>query len=445
VPQPQLLFWVPAPINRLGGDGRYVSLFYCRIYYHYRWCCIKQKLNPFAQFVQSESFAGVLLVCSALLAFVIANSALAPDYFQLKDSKIGMSIGDLQLKKTVEHWVNDGLMVLFFLLVGLEIKREVLVGELSNIRQASLAIVAAFGGMVVPAGIFALFNLGTEGLRGWGVPMATDIAFALGVLLLLGTRIPLGLKVFLTALAIVDDLGAVVVIAVFYTEQLNLVALAWAVGFWLLAMLAGFLRLQNLVIYAGLGLLMWYFTLQSGIHATVAGVLLALAIPLARQHQPANDLNALEGHGQQPEEMIDHAQSPLHRLEYNLQSFVTYAVLPVFAFLNAGVALAGASMSMVTVGVFFGLLLGKPLGVLAASWLALRLGIAVLPNNVTWPMMIGVAILAGIGFTMALFIGNLAFTDTTMLDQAKIGVLAASVLAALLGAGFLLAVTKPKP
>jgi Na+:H+ antiporter, NhaA family len=434
-----------------------ILLLFCLAIFTITVVVMKQILNPFARFVQSESFAGVLLVCCALIAFIVANSALAPDYFQLKSTKMGLVFGDWALQKTVEHWVNDGLMVIFFLLVGLEIKREVLAGELSNPRQASLAIVAAFGGMVVPASIYAIFNASSAGLRGWGIPMATDIAFALGVLLLLGSRIPLGLKVFLTALAIVDDLGAVVVIALFYTEQLNLVALAWAGFFWLLALLAGFLKLRSLGVYGVLGVLMWYFTLQSGIHATVSGVLLALAVPLLRQpldsaslalpaNEAANELaEEREGRYQQLEESIDHAQSPLHRLEHNLQPFVTYMVLPVFAFLNAGVSLAGAGVSMVTAGVFFGLLLGKPLGILAACWLAVRLGIAALPNNVGWPLMAGAAMLAAIGFTMALFIGNLAFTDATLLDQAKIGVLAASVLAALLGAGFLLLVTRTKP
>lgn len=413
--------------------------------------------STFARFVRSESFAGLLLVVTALLAFGWANSPWRGSYAALQGTHLTLTLGTASLDLSLEHWVNDGLMAVFFLLVGLEIKRELLIGELSSRRRASLAVAAALGGMLVPAGLYALLNVGGPGAGGWGVPMATDIAFALGVLTLLGRRIPLGLKVFLTALAIVDDLGAVLVIALFYTAGLNLTFLALAALTWGLALWLGRRGHASLKLYSVLGLLLWSFVLASGLHATIAGVLLALAVPV-RRPDPARVLGPLldaaqvsrSGRGEllgthlrDIEDLIERAQSPLHRLEHALHPAVTYAVLPVFALMNAGVSVAAGGLGTVSYGVLLGLLLGKPLGVVGGAWLAVRSGLATLPRRVSWPQLIGAGLLSGIGFTMSLFVSNLAFSDPALLTQAKLGVLAASVLAALLGAGWLV-VTAPR-
>jgi Na+:H+ antiporter, NhaA family len=384
-----------------------------------------------------------------VLAFAWANSPWTESYGAIKDARFGLRLGDWSLEKTLLLWVNDGLMAIFFLLVGLEIKRELRVGELSDPRRAALAVVAALGGMVVPAIIYTAVNWRGDGLRGWGIPMATDIAFALGVLALLGNRVPLGLKVFLTALAIVDDLGAVLVIALFYTEDLNGASLGAAGLVWGLAVAAGALGLRRLEVYSVLGILLWYFLLKSGVHATVAGVLLAFTLPIARRIETPEFAQALvevagDGSLEEVDSRIDHladllesAQSPLHRLERALHVWVAYLIMPVFALFNAGVALGvggTGGFGVVGVGALLGLALGKPLGVLGASWLAVRLGVAALPEGTSWGAMLGVGILAGIGFTMALFIASLAFGDTPLLDAAKLGVLSGSVLAAVVGA-----------
>ena len=361
-----------------------------------------------------EAKGGVLLFAAALLAFFLSNSPWSQAYFDLQGVYVKLQVGDWVFKKSLLHFVNDFLMAFFFLLVGLELKREILQGELKNPSQAGLAVAAALGGMITPALIYTAFNRGTAGAAGWGVPMATDIAFALGVVSLLGSRVPLSLKVFLTALAIVDDLGAVLVIAVFYTSSLNLTALALAAGVLTLALLAGRLRVRSLAVYGLLGLILWYYVLLSGVHATVAGVLLALAVPL--------ESNA--------------KTSPLHRLEHILHPYVAYLIMPVFAFFNAGVALAGSQLGAVSLGVFVGLVMGKPLGILLFSYLAVRLGLARLPGGVGWRAVAGVGMVAGVGFTMALFIADLAF-DAALLDEAKLGILAASLVAALLGAAAL--------
>ncbi|WP_295817876.1 Na+/H+ antiporter NhaA [uncultured Deinococcus sp.] len=409
--------------------------------------------SPFARFVHSEAFAGLLLVCTAVIAFVWANSPAQGAYAALRDTHLAVSVGGARLDLSLEHWVNDGLMAVFFLLVGLEIKRELLIGELASRRRATLAIAAAAGGMLVPGSVYALLNAGGPGVDGWGVPMATDIAFALGVLALLGSRIPLGLKVFLTALAIVDDLGAVLVIALFYTSDLNLGALALAALTWGAALLAGRRGVSSLKVYGVLGVVLWLLVLQSGLHATIAGVLLALAVPI-RKPDPAGYLTSLTdaarpGREEQVgarlrdlEDLLERAQSPLHRLEHALHPVVTFAVLPVFALMNAGVTVGAGGLGTVSLGVVLGLLLGKPLGVVGGAWLAVRAGVASLPRRVTWRHMVGAGILAGIGFTMSLFVSNLAFETGALLTQAKLGVLIASVLAAVLGGGWLLLVTR---
>lgn len=408
-------------------------------------------LSPFARFVKSQAFAGLLLFASALLAFALANSPWRASYEALQHAHLSVSLAGHTLDLTLAHWVNDFFMAVFFLLVGLEIKRELLMGELNNPRRAALAVAAAVGGMLVPAALYALLNRGGPGAGGWGIPMATDVAFALGVLALLGSRIPTGLKIFLTALAIVDDLGAVLVIALFYTSELNLGALGLAGVVWLLALGAARLGVRRLGIYGILGLFLWYFIWRSGLHATIAGVLLALAVPLRRVtpltqqfHLQESDLELLDAALRDAEDVLELAQSPLHRLEYLLHPYVTYAVLPLFAFMNAGVALTGAGLGRVTLGVVAGLVLGKPLGVLGASWLAVRSGLAHLPEGVNWPLMSGVGLLTGIGFTVSLFVTNLAFADAALLSEAKLGVLAGTLVSAVLGFVWLLRARPPE-
>ncbi|WP_038042129.1 Na+/H+ antiporter NhaA [Thermus tengchongensis] len=388
------------------------------------------------QFFQSEAKGGVLLFLAALLAFVLANTPWSSLYFALREVPAGVRLGAFGLEKPLLLWVNDLLMALFFLLVGLELKREVLSGELREPRRAGLALAGALGGMAVPALLYLGVNPGLPEARGWGVPMATDIAFALGVLALV-PRVPLGLKLFLTALAIVDDLGAVLVIAIFYTGGLEPLPLGLAALTLGLGLLLNRMGVWHLWPYMLLGLPLWYFVLKSGLHATLAGVLLALAIPLRRARPfqgatSAQDPEDLEGELEGLEEEVEEAQSPLHRLEHALHPWVAYGVLPTFAFFNAGVALTGLEFGVVALGVALGLLLGKPLGILLLVWLALRLRLGVLPEGVDLKGILGVGFLAGIGFTMALFIAGLAF-EGDLLDQAKVGVMAASLLAGLLG------------
>jgi Na+:H+ antiporter, NhaA family len=367
-------------------------------------------------FLDSEASGGLVLMSVALLAIVTANSPLAEDYFHA----LHIQIGPLSLL----HWINDALMALFFLLVGLEIKREMLDGQLSSWSRRILPGAAALGGMVFPALFYVWFNRNDpSALRGWAIPTATDIAFALGVISLFGKRVPASLKIFLAALAIIDDLGAVVVIALFYTEDLNLLALGGAAV--VLAMLYGLNRAKVLILYPyiGLGVVLWILVFLSGIHATLAGVLLALTIPL----------KATPG---TPE--AAHGESPLHHLEHLLHKPVAFLVVPIFGFANAGVSFASVSVSTLeeplTLGVAVGLLLGKMVGVLATVALLVKLKIAGLPAKASWGQMTGVAALCGIGFTMSLFIGLLAFSDPGVQDHIKMGILMGSVLSGAVGA-----------
>ncbi|MGE8682647.1 MAG: Na+/H+ antiporter NhaA [Achromobacter marplatensis] len=382
-------------------------------------------------FLQSEALGGYVLMAAALAALIIANSPAAPLYFEVLGTKLGFHTGPVMLRETVLHWINDGLMAVFFLLVGLEIKREVLDGQLRGAARIVLPGIAALGGMLVPALIYVLVNLGNpDTLRGWAIPAATDIAFALGILALLGSRVPTSLKIFLTALAILDDLGAIVIIALFYTSQLKVFALIMAGA--LLACLfclnrAGVLRLTP---YLLIGAVLWYFVLKSGVHATLAGVALALTIPL----RPRN--------AGQPQ-----AHSPLHDLEHALHKPVALLIVPVFGFANAGVSFAGMGLDSlaqpVPLGVALGLFLGKQLGVFGFAWLAIKTGVASLPRHASLTQLYGVALLCGIGFTMSLFIGALAFTDAATVDATKIGVLTGSLASAV--AGFLLLRLGGKP
>ncbi len=410
-------------------------------------------LSPAQALIKTESASGVLLIAAAVLAFAWANSPWAGSYFAMLEVKVGIGVGIRQLEESLSHWVNDLLMAIFFFLIGLEIKREVLIGELAGWRRAALPIAAALGGMVVPALIYVGVNFGEPGLRGWGVPMATDIAFALGVLALLGERVSPALKVFLLALAIVDDLGAVLVIALFYTGQLSAGPMLLAALVLAAAFAYGRFGGARALGFALLGLALWYCMLRSGAHATIAGVLLALAVPLRHRlsaEQLQQELRPLTAHGgafEQVEVVIEHlegvlarAHSPLHSIEHALAPWVAFLIMPVFAFCNAGVALGGNPAGLVgtiSIGAGLGLLIGKPVGVAGCAWLAVKAGVARLPEGVGWPGVIGVGLLAGIGFTMSLFIADLAFGVGPELDQAKIGVLAASLIAGLLGLGFL--------
>jgi len=404
-------------------------------------------LTPFQSFFRKESASGVVLIAAAVAAFAWANSPLASSYEALKATPLGVGLGGWGLEKPLILWVNDGLMALFFLLVGLEIKRELLVGELKDPRAAAFPIFAAVGGMVVPAAIYVGLNWGGEGMAGWAVPMATDIAFALGVMALLGRRVPLALKVVLTALAIVDDLGAVLVIALFYTAELDLSYLGTALALWIAALLYGRIGGRRLTVFGVLGVLLWFFMLKSGVHATVAGVLLAFAIPLHRELDPSevkrrladllqsDDFEREEAELEYLEGLVERAQSPLHELEHSLQPWAAFVIMPVFALFNAGFELSAEAsfVAPVTLGAFLGLVVGKPLGVTLFCWLAVVSGRAALPAGVQWTAIWGLGLLAGIGFTMSLFIAALGFPQAALLDQAKLGVLSASVIAAVVG------------
>ncbi|PBQ13588.1 Na+/H+ antiporter NhaA [Pseudomonas syringae] len=363
------------------------------------------------RFFAAESAGGLVLMAAALAALIVANSPLADSYFAALHAVFaGLS---------VSHWINDGLMAIFFMLVGLEIKREVLAGQLASWNQRALPGFAALGGMVVPALIYVAFNWGRpDTIGGWAIPAATDIAFALGVLSLLGKRVPLSLKIFLSALAILDDLGAVLIIALFYTSDLSIPMLLAALGSIAVLVALNRLGVKKLLPYLIVGALLWFFMLQSGIHATLAGVALALCIPLGK-----------------PDE---EARSPLLHLEEKLHPWVAFAVVPIFGFANAGVSLSGITadklVDPVPLGVALGLLVGKQVGIFAMAALAIRAGLARLPDGSNWGQLYGVAALCGIGFTMSLFIGALAFPGTPeLVDEVKVGVLIGSVLSAVLG------------
>ena len=411
-------------------------------------------------FVHSEVTGGVVLLACTVVALVWANSPWAAAYFALVHTKLALVFGTSTFALSLQHWINDGLMVAFFFVVGLEIKRELSVGHLSSVRQAALPVAAALGGMVVPAAIYLSFNTGGPGARGWGVPMATDIAFALGILALLGSRVPIGLKVFLTALAIADDLGAVLVIALFYTEQIRWDALGAALVFLLLVALAVRSGLRRPVLYALPILGVWVSVFASGVHATVAGILVAMVVPVRPRLAPvaflgtvSATLEALRTAGLTRDSVLaDEAQLDalvtlddaatdmrppgltLERFFHPIQAFL---ILPLFAFFNAGVDLTGrgrdALVEPVTLGVIVGLVLGKLLGIGLSSWLAVRSGYTSLPEGVTGLQIAGVALLGGVGFTMSLFVSELAFDAEALLDAAKLGILVASATAGVCG------------
>jgi NhaA family Na+:H+ antiporter len=416
-------------------------------------------LHPFQEFLRQEASGGIILLICTVLALVWANSALADSYQDLWHTKFTIGFGNFALSKALILWINDGLMAIFFFVVGLEIKREVQTGELASLRKATLPIVAAMGGMILPALIYLLFNLGGSGATGWGIPMATDIAFALGVLALLGQRAPLSLKVFLTALAIVDDLGAVLVIALFYTEQIVWVSLAVAAGVLILLLIVNRLGIRNPLVYALLGAALWFAFLKSGVHATIAGVLLAMTIPSKARidgHEFVNfsrsvlndfEQNCQPGQAiisepqqaalQSLESAVEHIQAPLQRLEHSLHPWVAFFIMPVFALANAGVSLGEdfvtAIAQPISLGIVAGLVIGKQVGITLFVWLATKLKIAELPSGVSWRHIYGASWLAGIGFTMSLFIAGLAFGESDSLATAKVGILIASLISGVVG------------
>lgn len=419
---------------------------------------IRPLIQPFAEFFRREAAGGIVLLASAALALLLANTSWGPArYFPaVWDEHLRIALGGIVLDESLLHWINDGLMTVFFLIVGLEIKREVLEGELSSLRQAALPVAGALGGMVLPALLYALFNHGTATADGWGIPMATDIAFALAVLQLLGPRVPLGLKVFLTALAIVDDLGAVLVIAGFYTQELHLHYLYLALGVWAALLALNWLGVRSLVLYLPLGLVLWYFMLESGVHATLAGVMLAVAIPSRTRHSRAVLLDLIdtrlrlithEVHGrdadprtisEELEELANEVSSPAQKLEERLHSLVAFGIVPLFAFANTSLMIDGAVFrelaSPLGLGIGAGLALGKPLGIVALSWVVVRLGWAALPPGVSWRQLWGAGILGGIGFTMSLFVTLLALGEHSAGEAvAKLAILLTSLLAGTLG------------
>ena len=425
---------------------------------------IERLLRPVEEFAAIQSSGGIVLLACAVAGMALANSPWSSVYDSVLHAELGISAAAWALAKPLHFWINDGLMAVFFFVVGLEIKRELLAGELSRPRQAMLPIAGAVGGMLAPAALYAALNHSGDAAHGWGVPMATDIAFAIGVMALLGSRVPAALKVFLTALAIVDDLGAVLVIAVFYTSELHWGSLAGAGVLLLVLVAANRAGVRSPAVYGGVGVLVWLLFLGSGVHATVAGVLVALTVPArvrldrdgfvaaARRHADAflgaapAPLPGFASGGQIEaihalERECERAGTPLQRLEHALHPWVSFGIMPIFALANAGVRVVGESGAFahpaVIAGIALGLVVGKPLGIAALSWLAVRAGVAELPDGVRWSQLLGVACLGGIGFTMALFIAALAYSQDTMLAAAKVGVLSASLVAAAVGAAVL--------
>lgn len=421
----------------------------------------KRVATPFEHFLHAQTTTGLVLMVMTVLALILANSPLAETYAHFFHMKIDFNVGSWVLSHSLHHWINDGLMAIFFFIIGLEIKREILAGELANIKVAVLPILAAIGGMVFPAAIYLAINAGGEGAGGWGIPMATDIAFAISALVLLGKRVPAALVTFLVALAIVDDLGAVLVIALFYTDTINLIPLGLA-GLMLLIMIS-FNRfgIHMILPYFILGLFMWFFMLESGVHATIAGVLAALTIPSKPKRAPVSftdeTKHLIEEYESYPvatdhvmhekqkaillniKDKIDAVGTPAARLEHDLHLPVALIIIPLFALANAGISIDFASigntvMEPVSLGIIAGLIFGKVLGIFGVSWLAIKLKIAKLPQYSTMSQIFGVAFLGGIGFTMSIFVADLAFIgNPELIFQAKVGVLCASLFAGLFG------------
>jgi NhaA family Na+:H+ antiporter len=388
---------------------------------------IKTVSKPFKWFFQLEAASGLVLLIAAIIALIISNSGFSEIYFSTLEQYLFIGINDLGLKLSVHHWINDLLMAIFFFFVTLEIKREFIQGELSNLKKALLPIIGAVGGMVIPALVYIGINFGnTETMNGWAIPSATDIAFSLGILSLLGSRVPVSLKVFLTALAIIDDLGAILIIAFFYSGDLSISYLSLILISYIFLLTLNKFGVRKFLPYLIIGAFMWFFTYKSGIHATIAGVLLASTIP----HRTK-----------------DKDFSLLIKLEHAISPYVAFMIMPIFAFANAGVSLEGLSLSSlllpVPLGILLGLFIGKQVGVMIFSYIAVKIGAAQMPDNSSWFSLYGVSVLTGIGFTMSLFVGNLAFTENIQyIDGVKIGVLAGSLLSTLFGYFILIIATK---
>ena len=421
-------------------------------------------IHTFQDFVSKEALSGILLFAATLLAVLIANSTLSQAYFDLWQMPLGMTLGDMNISMSLTYWIDDGLMALFFLMVGLEIKREMLIGELSSFQKASFPVVAALGGMLIPAAFYV--GLNPDNPLGFGIPMATDIAFALGILMLLGSRVNPALKLFLVALAVVDDLGAVLVVATVYTSEIHteyflhaglVYALIWALNF---------KGVKTLWPYLILGIALWIFIHSIGIHATIAGVLLAFAIPIKSKIEERDFINNSKTAIKEFENNIDEVpilnhhqidaleniaygydkvQNPLVRLEHNLHGFSAFFIMPLFAFSNAGVLIDFSTVNthlMVVLGVIAGLLIGKPLGIFGFTYLATKLNLVTKPDTLSWNEILAVGFLGGIGFTMSIFITHLAFLDQTLIDAVKLGVFAASFIAAAIGVMLILKLGK---
>jgi len=388
---------------------------------------IKNLSKPFKWFFQLEAASGLVLLIAAIIALVISNSSFSNLYFDTLNQYLFVGINDFGLKLSIHHWINDLLMAIFFFFVTLEIKREFIQGELSNLKKALLPIIGAIGGMVVPALVYVFINFGnTETLNGWAIPSATDIAFSLGILSLLGSRVPISLKIFLTALAIIDDLGAILIIAFFYSGDLSISYLSLILISYILLLILNKFGVKKFMPYLIIGAFMWFFTYKSGIHATIAGVLLASTIP----HR-----------------IKDKDFSLLIKLEHAISPYVAFMIMPIFAFANAGVSLEGLSlMSLlepVPLGILLGLFVGKQIGVMLISFIAVKLGVAQMPDKSSWLSLYGVSILTGVGFTMSLFVGNLAFVENIQyIDGVKIGVLSGSLLSTVFGYFILLYASK---
>ena len=430
----------------------------------------KKVSTPFEHFLHAQTTTGMVLMFMTIFALILANSPLTEDYAHFFHTKVDLNVGSWELSHTIHHWINDGLMAIFFFIIGLEIKREILVGELSNMKVAMLPILAAIGGMLIPALIYLSINSGMESAGGWGIPMATDIAFAISALVLLGKRVPHALVTFLVALAIVDDLGAVMVIALFYTEQIHMLPLALAGGSFLIMVAFNRFGIHMILPYFVVGLFMWFFMLESGVHATIAGVIAALAIPSKPKRVPGDfrqDAKVLldeydsypivekDGMNERQKAIllklqsnIDDIGTPAARLESDLHLPVALIVIPLFALANAGIAIDFSSISTtimtpVSMGIIAGLILGKVLGIFGVAWLAIKLKMATLPQGSTMSQIFGVAFLGGIGFTMSIFVADLAFINSPeLIFQAKVGILAASLFAGLFGYSWLRFVAK---
>jgi NhaA family Na+:H+ antiporter len=420
----------------------------------------KTFIRPFVQFSRIEASSGIVLLAAAVAALVWANSAWSDTYFSLLEEHLSIEFMGFHLDESVQHLINDGLMAIFFFVVGLEIKRELIIGDLRDPRAAALPVMAALGGMILPAAIYIAFNAGAgaEAVRGWGIPMATDIAFALGVVALLGSKVPSGAKLFLLAVAIADDIGAIAVIALFYTEELSAGYLAGAIGLLILVWIATKVHVRSYAFYVPLAVVIWYLFLESGVHATLAGVALGFLAPARPYYSPKEfdsrarsilDQFPLEPESTEAQEHADHeallladiateAVSPLNRMEHALVAWSSFLIVPIFALANAGVdfraiSITDALTSTVALGVAVGLVLGKIVGISLFSFAAVRFGLGKLPAGTGWSQVFGLAAVAGIGFTVSLFITGLAFEHEVLTDYAKVGIFAGSLIAGVVG------------